>query len=456
MKKSKLIIMHILIAIAVLCCTNVYAAVSATIGVNPTSATVERGQTFTVTLSLKNVNTSKKVESISGYINYNKNVIETLEFEDIQKDANGCVTIGPETLTVEDLTDKPINKISDLTAYVAFNGNPSSGNDSKIVIDFNNGISSNTDLIKINFRVKETAPVGDISEAITYKMFVVTENEEESAGTTEKINLTVKDHAVEPDPEPDPDPEPTVTYTELQITTPPTKTTYTEGESFNKAGMVVKAKYSDGSTKTISSYSVSPSGALKTTDTSVTVSYTENGVTKMAAQSITVNKAQNATLSDIEITSNPTKTTYTEGERFNTDGMVVKAKYSDGTTKTIAKSNYTVSPSGDLKTTDKSVTISFTEGGVTKTKSVNITVNAKPANNTANNNTANNTARNNTVNNTNTNKNATNTNTNNKNDSTATGKKIPATGAKMFILPFIVLAILTYISYNKYIKYKDI
>ena len=35
----------------------------------------------------------------------------------------------------------------------------------------------------------------------------------------------------------------------IEIVTPPTKLTYTEGESFEKNGMVVKATYSDGSSK---------------------------------------------------------------------------------------------------------------------------------------------------------------------------------------------------------------
>lgn len=80
----------------------------------------------------------------------------------------------------------------------------------------------------------------------------------------------------------------TVTLSSITITKAPTKTTYTVGESFNKSGMVVTATYSDGSKKVITNYTVSPSGALKTTDKKVTITYTENGVIKAAEQSITV------------------------------------------------------------------------------------------------------------------------------------------------------------------------
>ena len=83
----------------------------------------------------------------------------------------------------------------------------------------------------------------------------------------------------------------TKTLSSIAITTPPTKTTYTAGQSFNKAGMVVTATYSDTSKADVTGYTVSPSGALKTTDTSVTISYTEGGITKTTTQPITVNSS---------------------------------------------------------------------------------------------------------------------------------------------------------------------
>ena len=81
------------------------------------------------------------------------------------------------------------------------------------------------------------------------------------------------------------------TLSSIAITTPPSKTTYTVGESFDTAGMVVKATYSDGSTATVTDYTVSPSAALTTSNNSVTISYTEGGVTQTATQTITVNPA---------------------------------------------------------------------------------------------------------------------------------------------------------------------
>ena len=79
-----------------------------------------------------------------------------------------------------------------------------------------------------------------------------------------------------------------ITLTGIAVTTAPAKTAYTEGETFDKTGMVVTATYSDGSTKAVIGYTVSPSGALATTDTSVTITYIEGSETKTATQAITV------------------------------------------------------------------------------------------------------------------------------------------------------------------------
>ena len=59
----------------------------------------------------------------------------------------------------------------------------------------------------------------------------------------------------------------------LSITTPPSKTEYNEGESFDKTGMVVKANLNNNKSYEIKDYTISPSGALTTSNTEVTISY---------------------------------------------------------------------------------------------------------------------------------------------------------------------------------------
>ena len=74
----------------------------------------------------------------------------------------------------------------------------------------------------------------------------------------------------------------------IQITTPPKKTTYVAGESFDKTGMTVYAVYTDNTRDIAAGYTYSPSGALKTTDTEITVSYTAGSVTVQTTQKIKV------------------------------------------------------------------------------------------------------------------------------------------------------------------------
>ena len=80
----------------------------------------------------------------------------------------------------------------------------------------------------------------------------------------------------------------TKTLSNIAVTTPPTKTTYTAGDNFNPAGMVVTATYSDSSTSVVPA-TVTDGTALTAGKTSVTISYTEDGVTQTTTQDITVN-----------------------------------------------------------------------------------------------------------------------------------------------------------------------
>ena len=167
-----------------------------------------------------------------------------------------------------------------------------------------------------------------------------------------------------------------VTLSGISVKTAPDKVDYTEGESFDKTGMVIEATYSDSSKKNVTTYTYTPTGALTTSDTEVTISYTEGGVTKTCTQAITVNAAPPApvTLSGISVKTAPDKVDYTEGESFDKTGMVIEATYSDSSKKNVT--TYTYTPTGALTTSDTEVTISYTEGGVTKTCTQTIVVNA--------------------------------------------------------------------------------
>ena len=77
----------------------------------------------------------------------------------------------------------------------------------------------------------------------------------------------------------------------IAIITPPDKTQYRPGQTFNPAGMTVRATYSNGATAVATGWTYSPSGALAEGTESVKILYTEGGVTAQAQQAVTVQKA---------------------------------------------------------------------------------------------------------------------------------------------------------------------
>ena len=162
-----------------------------------------------------------------------------------------------------------------------------------------------------------------------------------------------------------------IKLTGITITTPPSKTTYTAGETFDPAGMVVQATYSNGATLQATGYAYSPSTALTDGTTKVTIVYTEGGVSASAEQAITVVHR----LDSIAVTTQPSKTVYEYGDSFQSAGMVVRATYSDGATANVT--GYTYSPTALNTVGTQTITVSYTERGITKTTTLSVTVERK-------------------------------------------------------------------------------
>lgn len=68
---------------------------------------------------------------------------------------------------------------------------------------------------------------------------------------------------------------------------------------------------------------------------------------------------QQVTVTSIEVTTKPDTLVYNVGETLDTTGMVVKAHMSNNTTKVLSSSEYTVAPSGALKTSDTQATVTY-------------------------------------------------------------------------------------------------
>ena len=109
---------------------------------------------------------------------------------------------------------------------------------------------------------------------------------------------------------------------------------------------------------------------------------TPTGYTKVSANATTIVLTKTfpataeKTLTGITIKTCP-HTTYTAGEQFNKAGMVITAAYDDGSTKDVQPTYFQFTPVDPLTVNNKEVTISYTEGNVTKTAKQSITVKPK-------------------------------------------------------------------------------
>ena len=165
------------------------------------------------------------------------------------------------------------------------------------------------------------------------------------------------------------------TLTGITIKTCP-HTTYTAGEQFNKAGMVITAQYDDGSTKDVQPtyFQFTPVDPLTVNNKEVTISYTEGNVTKTAKQSITVKpKALTANMVQ-SIASQPytgstiePTVTVKDGRKTLTAGTDYTVTYKDNTnvgtaTATVTGTgNYTGSVETKFNITAKALTASMVQ-----------------------------------------------------------------------------------------------
>ena len=111
----------------------------------------------------------------------------------------------------------------------------------------------------------------------------------------------------------------------------------------------------------------------------VTVLYTVGNVTQTASVNVTVSEKAEApaVLTGIEITTQPSKTEYEVGDAFDPEGMVVTASYDKEDPKEVALNKLTFTPEVFSEAGDQTVTVSYTENGVTKEAELQVTVTEK-------------------------------------------------------------------------------
>ncbi len=155
---------------------------------------------------------------------------------------------------------------------------------------------------------------------------------------------------------------PKLTITGIEIAEQPTKNTVIEGMPLNTSGLVVEAIYSDNSKVEITDYKLSEYNTSTVGDQTVTVTYGDFSDTF----NITV-EAKSVT--GIEITQKPDRLEYTQGEKLDTNGLIVTAIYNNNTTETIEISDCEIS---DLLDEAGEQIITVTYGDYTAEFTVNV------------------------------------------------------------------------------------
>ncbi len=126
-------------------------------------------------------------------------------------------------------------------------------------------------------------------------------------------------------------------------------------------------------TRVIKYNSGSPRFACYTSGQSAVQLYKVGSGTTYSDYSLT---CTTCTLSDIALNTSGATTTFTVGDAFTYEGLVVTASYDDCSDRTVSPTS--VSTPDMSSVGDKTVTVTYTESGVTKTKTYTITVNPLP------------------------------------------------------------------------------
>lgn len=166
--------------------------------------------------------------------------------------------------------------------------------------------------------------------------------------------------------------------TGILVTAAPTKTAYTAGQALDLTGLRVTATYSDDTTEDITSqctFTPAAGTIIYEQTTKIDIAWIwEDVVHYQASQQITVSRV----LQSIAVAP-PTKTSYDQNSALDLTGMVVTATYTSGATEVVTGS-CTSSPAAGTALSalgSQDVTISYAEGGITKTASFTVSVNVK-------------------------------------------------------------------------------
>ena len=155
----------------------------------------------------------------------------------------------------------------------------------------------------------------------------------------------------------------------LELSSNPARLIYAPGETFDPAGMEVTAHYLDGSTVDVTGSVVITCDAPLALGSEVYVNYTEGNTTKAAQVPVTVTDRE---LSRIELSSNPVRLNCVAGESFDPAGMRVTAYFKDGSVTDVTE--FAAITCDEPLAVGSKVVVNYTEGGITRSVTVPVTV----------------------------------------------------------------------------------
>ena len=153
----------------------------------------------------------------------------------------------------------------------------------------------------------------------------------------------------------------------LEIGSLPAKLNYLKNEKTDYSGLTVNMVYTDGSRKKLAEneYSITPSAkTLLSEEGSQAVKISADG--KTAFFTISVRNPVETYSSSLEISSLPDKLSYFTNGTLELKGLVVKMNKTDGTSKVLAESEYTVEPAeGSVLSEDGNQVVKISADGKT-------------------------------------------------------------------------------------------
>lgn len=154
------------------------------------------------------------------------------------------------------------------------------------------------------------------------------------------------------------------------------QTIFEQGETFNYDGLIVSAIYSDNSTSVVSNYLISNPDMSTSGVKTVTLTYEENSKTAETSYSVIVKESSEIIVKSLSLGGSP-KLDYIQGDEFTSEGLIVTALYSNGTSKVIT--NYTCSNPDMNIVGNQTIEVTYVENGVTVKTTYEIEIAEKEA-----------------------------------------------------------------------------